>query len=113
LPAVHQRPDPFLLHSPLFAAVTPWLAEIEYFVRAQKTDVDAAAPEAPVLRLALCNHYPLTITRGMYKTSDLGRPTETRLALLETIDTKCIIARPTAEAPAAYFIPYSNVSGMR
>lgn len=49
----------------------------------------------------------------MYKVSNMERPHEERLVHVSSIDTKFAIARPEDEAPAAYFLPYAIVSGMR
>ena len=49
----------------------------------------------------------------MYKATNLEQPQETRLVHVRTIDTKFALARPADEARAAYFLPYSIVSGMR
>lgn len=49
----------------------------------------------------------------MYRVANLKQPREIRLEHIDHIDSKFVIARPAAEAPAAYLLPYSIVSGMR
>lgn len=112
---------------PRFPAVTPWLAKIECFVRARQpvalpagadapaAGAGASSAAAPVLRMALVEHYPLseTETGGMLKASSLATPSERRLVHVDLIDTKYVIARPAGEPGSAFFLPYANVSGMR
>lgn len=111
----------------------PWLAEIQYFVRARKVELQAAMSASssaaagggaasnagaapPVVRAALCNVHRLSVVAGgggMCRVSNIEQPHEIRLQHIDEIDTKFAIARPAAEAPAAYLLPYCNVSGMR
>ena len=94
------------------SAATPFLAEINCYVRAQKATPAGSAP-APAVRAALCKLYRLHQAGEMYKVSNMERPHEERLVHVSNIDTKFAIARPEDEASAAYFLPYAIVSGMR
>ena len=93
-------------------AATAFLDEINCFVRAQKATPTGSAP-VPAVRAAFCKLYRLHQAGEMYKVSDMNRSTEERLVHINSIDTKFAIACPDDEAPAAYFLPYAVVSGMR
>ena len=94
-----------------FGAATPHLAEIKCLVRARKSIAAGSLP-TPVVRAALCNLYRLHPPGEMFKVSSLANPQEERLVHVQSIDTKFVVGRPADEAPAAYFLPYSIVSGM-
>lgn len=102
-PGIHQTSDFFLLHSPLLAAVTPWLAEMENGVTAEHRRGCGSAGGSCVVRLALGNYYPLTISQGLYKTSNLGRPSERRLALRSPSTPRALlpVLRPRPPLPTS------------
>lgn len=95
-------------HAARCPAGAPWLAEIEYFVKA------SLPQEAQEVRAAMCKLFRLSASGGMgMMRANVERIHEERLVLVETIDTKMVVARPPAEPGVAYFLPYSHVSGMR
>lgn len=90
-----------------------------YFVRVRNCELAAEAAAAaaaappPVVQAALHNFYAVAAVDGMYRASRMDQVQETRLVCVDSMDSKFAIARPKGEEHVAYFLPYSNVSGMR